>query len=503
MSTYDDEYDDDKKKGLPDRLPFSPEHQDAVLGHLLVNDSFFLQAVDRIEPRWFNGVLCQKIWSSKRNYYREHKRIPTPEDVFAYREVTQEGQGLRNQIKIKMEEVKFAMGRYALEAIQAELTDWLHSRLYMEGVYESKDFYNRGHFKEAYSKIEVALRQIRESSFDADVIYDFSNPAAIIEKRMNNVSKALTFGHHVIDKLLLPEGNGNGCLLPSMSTTLVAPVNIGKTATMMNIIVPNLKRQKHCLFIAHEGNVDELRLKFLQVILNRSNGWLVDNVRNGDPLVQAHIAQGVAFLNKYLTFMPIIRAGLTVEQVRSAIRRKADELVSRTGRTFDLVVDDYPAKLTTDEAQGGKMEKRNKDEIIYMQFNRLAEEYGWHSVTAIQTNREGSKINRSYKGFEERLLAMEDVLESWGPMADTSNVFTCNRNAMAKAYDYMILANVKSRTSATDWAVVCQSMFANYISHSNDLKACWYLGNSLASPENYKKWLDMFNGAMIDYGQKF
>ncbi len=836
MSNFEDS-DAKDEKGLPDRLPFSPEHQDAVLGHLLVNDSFFLQCVDRIEPRWFNGVLCQKIWSSKRNYYKEHKRIPTPEDVFAYREVTKEGQGIRNQIKIKMEEVKFAMGRYRLESIQSELTDWLHSRIYMEGVYESKDHYNRGHFREAYSKIEVALRQIRESSFDADVIYDFSNPAAIIEKRMNNVAKSMTFGHPVIDKLLLPEGNGRGCLLPSMSTTLVAPVNVGKchsldtpvimadgttkmvqevaagdflmgpdekprkvlsttkgrgqmfwitpktggiswgcnadhilnlkcsideynyrkgetiniplkeytsktdnfknfwklwrvglnfgykslpidpyilgawlgdgtssspslttmddelaivwekwirscgngvsvtglntgqaatysaigvgkarghlkdlnlkdnkhiphlyltssrpqrlellaglidtdgyllsqspgyeitqknkkladgiaylarslgfkvtskevikkcqtgvegvyyrmiilgniseipvkltrkkgrdafkdplttgftvkpigeddyygftlegdglyllgdftvthnTATMMNIIVPNLWRQKHILFIAHEGNIDELRLKFLQVILNRSNGWLVENVRNTtDPAVQAHIHQGVLFLNKYLTFMPIIRAGLTVEQVVSAIRRKADELVSRIGRPFDMVVDDYPAKLTTDEAREGKMEKRNKDEIIYMQFNRLAEEYKWHSVTAIQTNREGSKINRSYKGFEERLLAMEDVLESWGPMADTSNVFTCNRNVIAKAYDYMILANVKSRTSATDWAVVCESMFENYISHSEHLKACWYKGNSLASPENYKKWLTMFNGQMIDYSQKF
>ncbi len=194
---------------------------------------------------------------------------------------------------------------------------------------------------------------------------------------------------------------------------------------------------------------------------------------------------------------------MSVEQVVGAIRRKADEQISRTGRPFDLVVDDYPAKLTTDEAREGKMAKREKDEIIYMQFNRLAEEYGWHSLTAIQTNREGSKINRSYKGFEERLLAMEDVLESWGPMADTSNVFTCNRNAMAKAYDYMILNNCKSRTSATDWAVVCESMFANYISHSESLKACWYQGNALSTPDNYKKWLTDFNGQQIDFSVKF
>lgn len=501
MSNYDEVEKDEK--GLPNRLPFSPAHQDGVLGHLLVNDSFFLQCVDRIKMNWFNSVMCQKIWASKVAYYREHKRIPTTEDVVAYREIASESQEIRGKITVKIAEVKFAMGRYGIENIKSELTDWLHSRLYMEGVWDSKDYYNRGHFKEAYSKIEVALRQIRESSFDADVIYDFSNPAAIIEKRMVNVSKSLTFGHPLIDKRLLPEGNGNGCLLPSASTTLIAPVNIGKTATMMNVIVPNLKRQKHVLFIAHEGNIDELRLKFLQIILNRSNGWLVDHVRDPDLLIQAHIQQGIAFLNKYLTFMPIIRAGLAVEDVVGAIRRKTDELITKIGRPFDLVVDDYPAKLTTNEAKEGRMEKRHKDEIIYMQFNRLAEEYNWHSLTAIQTNREGSKINKSRQGYEERLLGMEDVLESWGPMADTSNVFTANRNADAKALKYMILANVKSRTSETDWAVVCETMFTNYISHSESLKACWYKGDSLSRPENYVEWLTKFNGLEIPFSEKF
>jgi hypothetical protein len=141
-----------------------------------------------------------------------------------------------------------------------------------------------------------------------------------------------------------------------------------------------------------------------------------------------------------------------------------------------------------------------------MALNRLAEERGWHSLTAIQTNREGSKINRGVKShgsYELRLLGMEDVLESWGPMADTSTVFTLNRPPDAKAGNYIIMANVKSRTSDTDWAVVCRSKFKNYISHHNDLNACWYSGSTMSTAANYTRWLEAYNGQEVSLNEKY
>ncbi len=505
--------DEESTAEIPERLPFSVARQDAVLGHLFSNDAFFLQCVDKIDPGWFNNVTNQKLWQGKRSFFKEHKRIPTKEEVLETR-LKAESQNMRGMCTVKVAEFPMAQANHALDIIQTELTEWLHSRIYMAGTYAAQGYYNKGQFKQAYSEIEKAVRQIRETSFNNEVVYDFSNPASIIEKRMSNVAGAMTFGHPLIDKLLLPEGNGNGSLLPGCSTTLVAPINVGKTAVMMGIAIANVKRQKRVLYVAHEGNVDELRLKFLQIILNRSNGWLIEHVKNPSLEDQNRIDQAVKYLNEYLHFLPLIRAGQSVEDVVSAIRQKTEHLKCVRGENYHMVIDDYPAKLTTEEARGGKMEKRNKDQVIYSTLNTLAEENGWHNLNAIQTNRTGSKINKGFKGFDERLLGMEDVNESWGPMADTATVFTLNRPPGADQFNFTIINNVKSRTSQSNWAVVCRSKFENYISHSRSLQACWYKGDAVSTAENYNIWLDKYcglpdgngdylEGKCIDWGEKF
>jgi len=858
----------EEEKPAQEQLPFNGDRQDAVLGHLLTKEPFFLQCKDKIQPRWFNKPMCQKIWATLQKYYLEFHHFPSRQDVFEHADIQSEEMKRKNDINLQISTCIANSGIYSFEHIVAELTDWLHARTYMDGVYESRDLYNRGHLQEAYVRLGKVVQEIHETTFNNEKVWDFSDPEAIIRKSHENVGNALTWGLTSFNKLLLPEGKGNGCLLPGTSTTIVAPVNVGKclakgtellnflgqtvrvedvragdmlmgpdgeprkvlsitkgfgplykispktggkpwvcndahvlslkcgfddepenrerprhkrssengepylwkgdivnipldeylekpswwksrmklwrasldfshkevsvdpyilglwlgdgssnradftsmdielanpwmrwieecgdivriwrqpnnkasiyhaapisrcgprssikskcnkllhntgvlnnkhipydyltgsrnqrlqllaglldtdgfyfgdqspgyeisqknkvlaediaylarslgfkvsvtevekgcqtgvvgiyqrltifgklseipvrlsrkraidsikdpsssgfrveavgegeyfgfcldgdhlfllgdftvthnTTIMITVACANIAQGKKVLWIPHEGSPNELQKKFLCCMLDRDLPWLEANLpflsqKDLDER-QVRIAQYIQrfqhLLNENLTFMPMIRQGQTVEAVASAVRRKQQELemVLGKGRGYDLVVDDYPAKLTTEEAKGGKLEHRHKMEVVYMAFNRLAEELGFHMLNAAQTNREGSKINKGMRGYEKRLLEIEDFAEAFGPMADTATVITANRDPLAEAQNRLSLHCAKSRTSAKGWTVVCRTAYNRGISHSEILGCTWYNGSATGS-ERMDQLLDLYRGQQI------
>jgi hypothetical protein len=86
--------------------------------------------------------------------------------------------------------------------------------------------------------------------------------------------------------------------------------------------------------------------------------------------------------------------------------------------------------------------------VVYNYFSQIALEHNCHVLTAIQTNREGSKVNRKVgKGAESRFLTMEDVMESWGPMTTATNVISINRPPEAQARHVTGFCICKSRSS--------------------------------------------------------
>lgn len=489
-----------------DTLPFSPSKQEAVLGHLLTNEKFFLQCKDKILPQWFAEPFCQVIWKTAKLYYDANHRFPHHMDVFEHPAIQSEAMERRNKLKLKIETAVHNTTLYAIEQINSELTEWLKARYYMEGVYRSRDLYNRGQTSEAYREIKKTASEIEAASFTDEKVWDFENVEAILHKRQDNVERALTWGLRTFNSLLLPEGNGNGCLLPGTTTTLVGPINAGKTTVMMTVACANMGYGKKVLYIPHEGSPDELRAKFLCCMLNRNLDWLNANA----PLLSksdltpeearnvAHIRAGQHFLQKSLTFMPMIRQGLTVEAVCAAIRRRTDEIGAADGKGFDLVISDYPAKLTTEEAKGGKMEHRHKIEVVYMGLNRLGEEMGFHHLNGAQVNREGNKINKGFKGHEKRLLEMEDFAEAFGPMADTATVITINRDPTAESQNRLSLHCAKTRTGRGGWTVVCRSSYGNSISHAENLGCTWYRGSATGT-ERLGQLLDTYRNQQIPY----
>lgn len=534
-------FEEDEQESLS--LPFSTQKQESILGHLLWNkheeelkdvkegrvaeekvqiartlrheraQAFFLQCKDRITPEWFALPFCQIIWKTAKLYSeRNEGRRPSPSEIMADEEVQQEVQERRNRIQTQLNCCLENTNLFSIADLTVELSGWLKSQLFRGGFHKARDLYNRKQPTQAYAEIKHTVGELDSASFHDEKIWGFEDPGAILQKRKENVAGALTWGLKMFNELLLPEGNGVGCLLPGTTTTLVGPINAGKTTVMMTVICANIAAGKKVLYIPHEGNPNELQAKFLCCMLDRNLDWLNEHVPllhvdSGltDEQVRAvrHIRGGQARLRN-LTFMPMIRQGLCVEEVCGSIRRKNDELAHAAGVGYHMVVSDYPAKLDTEKAKMGKLEHRHKLEEIYMSLNRLAEEIGFHHLNGAQVNREANKINKGMKGYEKRLLEMEDFAEAFGPMADTATVITINRDATAEAQERVSLHCAKSRTSAKGWTVVCRSRYKNSISHTDMMgpegklisDSIWYNG-SMVGTELMNQVLDKFRGQRI------
>jgi replicative DNA helicase len=459
------------------QLPFNKERQDALLGHLLVDQRFFKQCVDRIKPEWFLDGLNSKVWAAKVQFWVEFKRIPTKEELLASEPFRLASMGERSKMNTKVGAAQNLTNIYGLDTLLPELTTWLHTRYFHEGISQSTAAFNNGKLPEAFNILNGTVDSIKTTTFERSIASDFSNYMQFFEEGKLELQNALGFGIEQFDKILLPDAEGKGSLLPGDTTILLAPTNVGKTSTMITVAAHNVWRCKPTLMLAHEGTERDIMEKMWCSMLNVNKAQLRDMAKDPSGEGQRIMNHALAFLQRFFKFIHMPQAGLTVEQVASVIRREQENRISQFGTGYALLVDDYPAKLTSENMKYGQFQKRNLDEYVYNYFVQLALEYKFHSLLAIQSNRTGSKINRGQKGFEERLLTPEDANESYGPCQIATNVVTINRGPLEEALGYVIYYICKSRSSDKGWAICCRTNFKNAITHSDSLGCTVYRGD--------------------------
>jgi phage anti-repressor protein len=470
-------------------LPFNLPKQRALLGHILTDDRFFLMAQAKIEAGWWGSTRLAQLWELALKVSGRFRRAPLPQEV-SQSELwmslaVAEQNALNTELNLCLDQ-KLHIG---LDMLQAELTDWLRTRIYVTAMKRSETLFNaaaRGmkdaaKMEQAYEVVRNMTKEIEDATFVPGKDVAMDDIEADFKQEDLGIDKALDFGVPTMNKLLLPQGGGKGCLLRGDMTVFLAPTNVGKTTAMISVAVANVLAGKDVLLVTHEGRVDDIKLKVWQCAMGMTRAEIVKNLSevNGDyhEHFMAYLQMQKDKVAKHLAFMPLNQAGLTVEEVDVAIRRRQERWQStHLGKGFDLLVDDYPAKLTTKQAQGGHFALRQIQEIVYNYFTQMALEHGFHVLTAIQTNREGSRVNRRQDKEKSRLLTMEDVSEAWGPMTTATNVITINRDPVAQAQKIVTFYVVKSRSSEVGWAVVCKSDYASARSHWFDADSTFYRG---------------------------
>lgn len=489
-------------------LPFDEKRQDALLGHMLFNESFFLQAHSKIKPEWFLDPWTAKVWKATLLFFAAHGRPPKEHELRGGFEFMKEDAGARQRMNAKITIAKTQAHEYGLDVIRAELTTWLKTRVYKAYAEKTNDLYNAASkvdrpdlkFQEAFAKWKEGVVLLEQTSFEVENIVDFADVStgAFFSKKEDEYQNALTFGNVWIDKKLNPQAP-YGSLLRGDHTTLLAPTNVGKTTTMITVAAMNIVRGKRVLFITHEGRPDDIKTKILMAVTRRTYPELLEMSKTIAGLAQLDAA--AKLLSQFLVYIPLNKAGITVEEVMSVMRRQQDRMKAITGGAgFDLIVNDYPAKLRLESAGKG-WAKRQIDEDIYNCFTQIGLEFNCHVLDAIQTNREGSKINMGRKGAEDRLITLEDVAESFGVMATATNVISLNRDPAAAAKKRMTFHICKSRSNDTGWSIVSKTSYERSLTHASmenfyHLPSTFYRGMSPLS-EKIDDLLEQYADAAI------
>lgn len=472
--------DEDDRQIVDQQLPFSESKQDAVLGFYLTTDSFFMQAKDRLKPEWFLDKTNENIFRAKVGFYEQFKKIPSVEEVINLPEFQLEDARVRGRVHAKISKAVAKTNEYHLAALLPEITDWMQSRIIAAGIRKSAKLFQDKKIRESHDHAKLWTRMVEEVKFEEDLEERFDRYQELFDNQQAEYEDAITIGNPHFDKLITPMAN-HGSLLRGDTTMYLASTNTGKSTAIITTIAHNLKHGKSVMWLVHEGRPDDLKIKLWCALLDKSQAQVFAMYKTPEGRRQLDMA--LLWINKHLTFVPMMKAGLCVEEVETIIRRKWEERAAKLGqdKSYVLLADDYPAKLSTKKANGGQWAPRQIIHESYNYFVQLALEYKFHSLLAIQTNREGSKVNRGDKKDEGRLLMMEDVSESFGTMQIATNVISINRDHAAANKDRVTFFICKSRSNVTGWAFCTKSKYSHALTHGPDLDATWWRGTSSMS----------------------
>ncbi len=481
-----------------EQLPFSDAQQSAFLGHALHNEKFFTLVKPYVYPAFFLNAYNGMVWEAKVKYFNELGRIPTLEEVRSCSHFMCQKPDVRGKMGNAINLSKQKMTEFSLEHLTPQLDAWAKCRVFYDAFYKMKKYYQEGKVENIETLMEQTSRTLKVTSFADDGAYNFNDLDGYFKKKKEQYTGSLTFGSQLADENMITPPNCEHCLgskhvrgakciacaglgfrrsgglLKQDVTIILASTNTGKSTTLLTIAAANVRERKNVLFVSHEGREDDLADKFWRTLAGITEAEHEAMYR--DPQQRKELNRWLREMNDHFIYQPMAKPGLTVEEVYSQILRAQDKFAAlHNGEGFDLVVDDYLAKVTTEQAKHGKMERRHIDEITYNYAVQMALEQKFHFLTAIQTNREGGKVNNG-KAQEGRLNTLEDVAESYGPMQAVANVVSANRSPSAEAQGHMTFLFCKSRTKKKNWAMLTKTDFAKACTHGDHLDALVYNG---------------------------
>lgn len=480
-------------------LPFNEEFQEALVGHCLQNQDFFIKCYNKLKAEWFTrNILVGAIYSQLCTFYKLHDSfIQSVQefknfDFFLY-QMPEE----RDKYYALLERCLLSSRNFDITKIQKQLTGFLRESLFKESIQGAAQRYKSQGFVETYEWTAQHLSAIRDATFEDDNdILSFDYPELWIAKQQDRRTNAISTGSNNLDEAL------GGGLFRKEACAIMAASNVGKTTCFITIARHAVLQGHNVLFLVHEGDPEEIRLRilcsFLGINIQTIFQWIKDTEK------KLTIKRASAFLKKHLTFVPYIRTNaMYVEDVMTFIKKMNQEKKNKTGKGFDLIIDDYPKKLRS-KLRSGTKEGLYRIEAaeIYESFCHLATEIDVHCLVAVQTNRTGLKQN-NLKLESDFLLGMEEIDEAYGIAQNMPNIITLNRSPDDRKSEIIRINIAKSRNAITDVAVNSRTKY-DCFTIFGDKKMFWnketdISGGFLASeiqPTNARQSTDTINESL-------
>jgi replicative DNA helicase len=437
-------------------LPFTEEFLEAIVGHCLTNQRFFVKCHNKLKGSWFTkNILLGNVFDQLCRSYKDN-------DIFIKSIEEFKGEVFFLEQKDREKEIYYnlidrcvyqASSNFSIEKIERNLTGFLRVSLFKESIEGAARRYKSEGFVDAYSWTKQKINEIQEATFeDEDLILSFAHPEIWIKEHQIRRGQAISTGNSILDAAL------GGGLFRKETCAFMAPPNTGKTTSMISIARHAIKNKHKVLFFIHEGFPEEIRLRLLASFL----AVRMDTVYKmaEDPAMR-HIVNAVtSYIDTHLKFVPYIKTNaMFIEDVIALVKKMNHEEKMKTGAGFDLFVDDYPKKLKSRLRTGSKEGLyRVEAAEVYDSFNHLATEEDMHVFVAIQTNRTGLKQNNN-KQESGTLLGLEEIDESFGIAQNIANIVTLNRSPEDKKLNIMRFNVARSRNSETDIAINTRTAF--------------------------------------------
>ncbi len=486
------------------------------------DSKFFAYLSPYVTETWFSAPHAGTAWKIIKKVFEAHKRLPTYQEIIDHPDLYSKENSVKETLKRLLQLALEDRKLYGQDLLRTELQDWIGAKIIYKALTDAGRCYNAEDWKGAVAKLNDAQKDFQKSAFEITTYRGFSELDDLTEGI--DPKTLVSLGCAGLDDALMP-GSAFGGARRGDQTVFIAPANIGKSSGCISVVANNVIAGKDGLIVSHEGTKQALRRqmlrcltrlmtveKFASILANTEYGagltkdelfarsaLMLTTLRDAmpdeftmgcmlmarqDPTYVKYRNDGAVvvlsliahYMDQHCVHISRNIAGQTVEEVGAIIRQHQENWGEAHNKGFDIFLDDYPAKLTTVQAFGGKFDPYQAKGHVYDYFVSLAGEMNWHSIVPDQTTMEGSKINKGISKEASRLLQQEDIGRGWEPVKTATNIFTINRSPDAQALGYMVWQLCKSRSSATGLAIVTKSDFNWTVTHSNDLGWISYLG---------------------------
>lgn len=476
-------------------LDFNNEFQEAIIGHMISDYTFFLRCVMQLKNVWFRSPIVAELFDISRKFYEINKRhfISVSEiksEIQKKHPIISDSRPYLTQLDVCVLSSK----NIGLDVISKDMTDWMKVIKFEQAFIVSAAEHNKKNYAEARKIITNEIKELQQCGFEDDGLSRYNQLISDIEKSKEQYKDCLTMGHPFFDELLLDgsmikrpldanlmskrDVSGlyaemtTGSLVKGDTTMILGPSNSGKTTSVISIIVANLYCGRDILHITHEMAPESIKLKLTQCFLRMTRAELSNRRRSSSPDIDCtNVIDSVGKeIDNLLTYRSWIKGGgMYVEDVVDWINLRQEQLKASKGKGYDLLVVDYPGKLISGR-HGKNHSSWEQLDYVYDQFVNLALEHKFHSLLPVQTNREGFRVNNS-DSESNRLLDQGDVGGSFGVMQRASTVITLNRNSSDQQHEIMMFNIAKSRNGATNCVFASATDFARGCSHGIHLPA--------------------------------
>lgn len=453
------------------KFTFSEEFQEAILGHCLIDQRFFLKCKSKLKGSWFTkNIMIGNLFDQLVKVYTENDRfIQSIEEFKSDIFFIDQSNSDREKYFQLIDACKYQSKAFNLANIEKQLTGFLRLSLFKESVEGAARRYKSEGFSEAYAWTKEHINRIQKATFeDEEFVLSFNNPDEWIANHEIRKGQAISTGNELLDQAL------GGGLFKKETCAFMAPVNVGKTISMITLARHAIRNGNKVLFIIHEGFPEEIRVRILASVLAVKTETVYK--WNNDPVMKNVIRDASRSIEKFLKFVPYIKTGgMFVENVIDKIKELHEAEILATGKGFDLIIDDYPKKLKSRLRSGSKEGLyRVEAAEIYDSFNHLSTELDVHCFVAIQTNRQGLKQNNG-SVESSNLLGMEEIDESFGIAQNIANIVSLNRSHSDKKLNILQLNVIKSRNSPTNIAIHTRTDFSCCLSFGDQklIEAPW------------------------------